>query len=909
LPESVFPILRTKLHRPQLSGDLIERPHLTDLLNQALERQLTLVSAPAGFGKTTLLCQWLETAPFKFAWLQLDEEDNRIHVLLAYLLAALSDIFPHAFEETLTLLNASQLPALSIVVATLINELDALGETPFILVLDDYQFIHNREIDLMFGEILRFPPRGLRLVIASRRDPSISFSKLRMQERLLDIRAANLRFSSAEIDAFLVRNLGVSLSGEALETLKNKTEGWIGGLRMAVLTLQDEPDAEGFVNRLHGSSRLLMEYMLDEVLLHQHEETKEFLLKTSILERMNAPLCQAVAGEGDRMARDRLAQIEGANLFLVPLDDRHEWFRYHHLFRQMLQERLKERYSEEQITALHRQAIEWFSAHGSIEEALQHCIAIGDLRSAALLVEAELCEALNREKRLAISRWLALFPEEFLRSRPGLLMLHAWEMHFNFELAGIRPLIKQIQAVIDDESAPGFEEINRRAMQCQVDILVSQTYFWANMSSASITFARKVLAEMPPEWQFVRGNAFFYLGLSMQAEGQGREAVRLLQQAYQAFPDRLSPGRVRVLFGLCYILHQMGDLDQARESAERLLQDARTVRLYLLQGWAHDLLGRCAYERNQLELAATHFAELVRLRYVVNFGGAEDGLAGLALSRQAMGQSEQARQTLETWQQFLRERPGIQNGKFRSLQARLACTQGDLAPAQRWLEGFDPMGNSQMLIWIENSLVTRARILLALETPQALQEVGSLLDLLLVNTEKTYNLPLNIAVLAMKATWLDAQGHNEEALAVLHQALFLAFPGRFIRTFVDLGPRLAGLLGQLKEDQLSNYISQILEAFSVDLRLQKTPKPASSASMSALLTERELEVLKLLAGIYSVQEIADMLFISISTLRQHQANIYKKLGVSKRRLAVAKGIEIGLISTDGNGGNQALRTL
>jgi len=260
-----------------------------------------------------------------------------------------------------------------------------------------------------------------------------------------------------------------------------------------------------------------------------------------------------------------------------------------------------------------------------------------------------------------------------------------------------------------------------------------------------------------------------------------------------------------------------------------------------------------------------------------------------------MEQHEQAHQTLEVWQQFLEERQAVQDDRLRSMQARLAYSQGDLATARRWAISFNPPENGQPLVWIENGVVTKARILLALGSPEALQEVGLLLDSLLKISEQTHNLPLNIAILAMKATWLDAHGHKEEALAVLHQALLLAFPGRFIRTFVDIGPRLARLLRQLKEDQLSNYISQILEAFSVDLQSQQTPKLASSASISALLTERELEVLKLLAGIYSVQEIADMLFISISTLRQHQANIYKKLGVNKRRLAVAKGLEIGLI--------------
>ena len=864
-------------------------------MNQALERQLTLVSAPAGSGKTTLLCQWLECVKVKFAWLQIDEKDNDIHILLAYILAALSEIFSHVFEETIILLKANPLPPYLEIITTLVNELDALDETPFILVLDDYQLIHNREIDLLLSEILRFPPRGLRLVIASRRDPSISFSKLRMQKRILDIRFTDLRFTSPEIETFLQQTLEFSLSTAAIEKLKNKTEGWIGGLRMAALSLQDEPDAEGLVSRLHGSSRFLMEYLLDEVLLHQQKETEEFLLKTSILERMNAPLCQAVAGEGSPLGQDRLAQIEQANLFLVPLDDRHEWFRYHHLFRQMLQERLKEKYSQEMITALHERAIKWFATQRLIEEALQHCDAIDDFQSAARLVEAELCEALNRENRLAISRWLALFPEEFLRTRPGLLMLHAWEMHFRFELMAIRPLIKQIQAAIDDETAPGFEEIDRVAMQGQVDILVSQAYFWANKASASKDLARRALAEMPAAWLFVRGNAFFYLGLSMQAGGQGWEVVHLLQQAYQSFSDKMNPACVRLLFGLSHILQQMGDLDQARKFAERLLQDARAARLPLLQGWAHYLLGRFAYEWNQLELAINHFDSLVRLRYVVNFVGAQDGLAGLALSHQAMEQHEQAHQTLEVWQQFLEERQAVQDDRLRSMQVRLAYSQGDLATARRWAISFNPPENGQPLVWIENGVVTKARILLALGSPEALQEVGLLLDSLLKISEQTHNLPLNIAILAMKATWLDAHGHKEEALAVLHQALLLAFPGRFIRTFVDIGPRLARLLRQLKEDQLSNYISQILEAFSVDLQSQQTPKLASSASISALLTERELEVLKLLAGIYSVQEIADMLFISISTLRQHQANIYKKLGVNKRRLAVAKGLEIGLI--------------
>ena len=371
-------LLRTKLHRPRVTADLVHRPRLKERLNSSLDRPLTLVAAPAGFGKSTLLSAWLETLDRPHAWLSLDESDNDLGVFLAYFLAAMRTIFPGALSETRAFVSGINLPSVPVIAGSLSNELDGL-ERDFILVLDDYHTIREQSIHELLSILLQHPPRGLRLVITTRQDPPLPLGMLRARNQVAEIRGQELRFSVPEVAAFIERTLGTSLAAEAVAVLAEKTEGWAAGLRLAMLTLRHSGDVDSHLAGLHAENRHVIDYLMREVLSHVPPAIENFLLKTSILDQMSASLCEVVIGPEDPDCQPQayLAWLEQAGMFTVALDTRDQWYRYHHLFQGLLRDRLEAQHSAEAIATLHARASAWYGRQGLIEAALQHALAGG----------------------------------------------------------------------------------------------------------------------------------------------------------------------------------------------------------------------------------------------------------------------------------------------------------------------------------------------------------------------------------------------------------------------------------------------------------------------------------------------------------------------------------------------------
>ena len=382
--ETALPILSTKLHRPPLAKDHLHRQHLLDRLEKNVHRPLTLVSAPAGYGKSTLLSCWLESCDLLSGWVSLDENDNDLRVFLSYFLAAVRTQFPDACNKTNAMLNSSALPSGSVLTHSLVNELDQIGSS-FVLVLDDYHAISDKTIHGLIAELLQHPPGPLHLVLSSRVDPPLPLASFRARNQMTEIRVRDLRFSPEETGAFLEQLIGAPVDDIAAAILQEKTEGWITGLRLALLSLRHRSDLNRMLENLPAESRYVADYLLAEVLLNQPEEKLEYLLATAILDRFCAPLCDAVCVPGSKFGECKIGGeqflnwLEKSDLFVVPLDEQGRWFRYHHLFQQLLQSRLKQRFDPDEISALQMRASCWFAENDLIDEAIQYALAAGDL--------------------------------------------------------------------------------------------------------------------------------------------------------------------------------------------------------------------------------------------------------------------------------------------------------------------------------------------------------------------------------------------------------------------------------------------------------------------------------------------------------------------------------------------------
>jgi LuxR family maltose regulon positive regulatory protein len=915
MPDQSQILLQTKLHRPPITRGLVERPHLLEQLNTGIHCPLTLVVASAGFGKTTLVSTWLEhitagrkesAASLPAAWLSLDVEDSDLNVFLRYFVAALRTIFANACEETLILLQAVQQPPLEVLFATLSNEMEQLSED-FIFVLDDFHNIRGEEVNGLLNVLARHWPKPLHMVLISRVSPPLPLSNLRAKGMISEIRTRDLRFTLEETTAFLNQAQVAHLSQDALPLLDERFEGWPAGLHLAALSLRSAGSQEAILSGLYEDNTNITGYLVDEVLSQQVPAIQTFLLKTSILDRYCASLCKAILGEIDTAwnVDACIDWIEHSEMFITPLDNRREWYRYHRLFQELLQERASAEMTPEEVNHLHCLASAWFEEHGLLEEALHHALEAGDLDMAARQMSTGVNEVINRGDRPTLERWLRLIPEEMIQRRPDLLMIRAWAMQFMWQPTQQIKVLQQVEELLIADGGASLTADNLKILRGQVILLRAQQAYFSNQPLLAIDQCKEILALMPPAWAYVRGGAMLFLGLSMQASGQVLEAERLLLDDYRECKDKTNVYPLMLLNSLGYVYLNTGQLEQARQTARMLSQQAALSRLPIRRSWGDFFLGMVHYQRNELEAAKQAFTQIVDNRYTAQITNFREAIAGLALIHQINGESAKACQMIDSVSQFDLEQSGSEDNRTCSLRARLMLLQGDLEGAGRWVDAFtDPLPD-QPLMWLEEPQVTRARILLAIGKEADLQLALQIIDTLEDITERTHNIRCKIEILALRALALEAQRETAEAEAALKQAVDLARPGGFIRVFVDLGPPMQVMLRRLaKQGHSMETIRRILAAFPqddnnlVDSKRNAQPSRHPSLGLSMLaepLTPRELEVLILLQGPSSIKEIANQLHISYATARRHTINLYGKLGVNQRWNAVARAEELSLL--------------
>jgi len=891
------PLLRTKLYIPPVRPELVSRPRLIERLNAGLHRKLTLVSAPAGFGKTTLLSEWIygtseATSPLPVAWLSLDEGDNDLVRFLMYLVAALQTVNSGIGKDMLSVLQSPQLPPLESLLTLLINDLAGNHKScPYVLVLDDYHLIIAQPVHEALTFLLDHLPPTLHLVIATRADPPLPLPRLRARGQLTELRQADLRFTTGEAAAFLNQVMGLNLSDTDVAALEARTEGWIAGLQVAAVSMQGREDASAFIRAFTGSDRYILDYLVEEVLQRQPEDVQTFLLQTSILNRLSGPLCDAVTGslppagkeQEERTAQVMLEYLERANLFIVPLDDCREWYRYHRLFADLLRTRQEQRFAAQDLATLHRRAATWYEEAGLLDDAVQHAIAAGDLTHVARIIEKHGRPMLLRGELRSLLRWIAPLPEEMMQTNARLCITHAWALLLTGQGSAVEPCLQQAErlpVVTSDENLRGEGAVIRAYLAAQRGD-VARTIEQADLALAMLDAAH----------EGERAVAYFVLGGVHMLRGDVTAAGEAMAQA-STIGQRGGNVHVAVpaLNALAGIQAQQGRLHLAWATAQEAVRLASgpSGKPLPIAGGALSALAELTYEWNDVQNALAYARQSIELsRRWGNADSLGSGYLTLARVLQASGDLEGAREALQAAERASRD---FALGapfpmQLRSAQARLWLAQGDRVNLAHWAEEVPcevpgPFHAGGML--------TLAQARLALGQPDvALKVLAPLLEMARAH-ELTAVL---IEGLALQALIHQAQGDVGRALVVLAESLALAEPEGYVRRFVDLGPVMAELLRRAAVQGITpGYVSKLLLAYGEEILPSPRPQPLIEP-----LSERELEVLCLVVAGLTNQEIAQELVIAVSTVKSHINHIFGKLGVKSRTQAVARARALSLL--------------
>ena len=901
------PILATKLYIATPRRTVVPRPRLLERLNEGLEHKLTLVSAPAGFGKTTLLTQWLSESGTPAAWLSLDEEDHDTARFLAYLIAALQTIAADIGVGVLGPLQSSQPPPPEAILTALLNEVNALPDK-FVLVLDDYHVLDAQPIDQALTYLVEHLPLQMHLVIATREDPDLPLARLRARGHLTELRAADLRFTPAEAVAFLTEVMGLHLSAADIARLSDRTEGWIAGLQLAALSMQGHQDVPGFIRAFAGDHRYIVDYLVAEVLQRQPEPVRHFLLRTAILDRLSGSLCDAVTGqqEGDK----RLEALERGNFFVVPLDDRRHWYRYHHLFAEVLHTHLLAE-QPDQVAVLHRRASAWYEQHDAVADAIRHALEALDFERAAELIERALPAMQRTRQEATVLGWLKALPDEVIHFRPVLSVGYAWASLAVGELEAADARLRDAERWLDTTAAA-----SERALTSSAEMIVADQEGFRRLPAfiavyraahaqalgdvpTTIKYARKLLDLSPEEDHLGRGAATALLGLASWTSGD-------LETAHQAFADGMA--RVQMAgnlsdaisgaIALAEIRMAQGRLREAMRTYERALQLATEQGEPVLRGTADLYVGMSELyrEQNDLQAATQH---LLRSKELGEYAGLPQNRSrwyvAMARIKEAQGDMDGALDLLhEAERLYLRDFfPNVR--PIAALVTRVWVAQGKVGEALAWAREQNLSVSDDLSYLREFEYSTLARVLLARaksdRASHSIDEIAAFLERLLRAAEAGKRTGSIIEILLLQALAHQARGDIPAALAPLERALTLAEPEGYVRQFVDEGLPMAALLQAAEKQRIALHYVRHLLAASGPTANRTTAKPG----LIEPLSERELEVLRLLRTDLDGPEIARELVVSLNTVRTHTKNIYSKLGVNNRRAAVRRAEELDLL--------------
>jgi LuxR family maltose regulon positive regulatory protein len=911
------PLLEAKLYVPRWRRGLVPRPRLSERLNRGAEAKLTLVSAPAGFGKTTLLAEWLAGAPAherSVAWLSLDERDNQPASFWTYVIAALQTVEPGLGAGAISLLQAPQPPPIETVLTILLNELSATTNE-VVLVLDDYHLIDARDVqDGMVFLLDHLPPR-VHLMITSRADPALPLARLRARGELVELRAADLRFLPDEAAAFLNEVMGLAVTPQEVAALEARTEGWIAALQLAALSMQGRDDVAGFVTGFAGDDRYIVDYLVEEVLERQPERVRYFLLQTSILDRLSAPLCDAVTGQDDGKAM--LEALERGNLFVVPLDDRRRWYRYHHLFADVLQARLLDEQSD-RVPDLHRRASAWYEQNGERSEAISHALAAHDLERAAQLVELAARATLRSYRSARLLEWLRALPDDLVRMRPVLSTYYAFALLGVGELDAAEAWLREAERRLDDAAVePPSAAAARRIVADEAEfrsVPATIALAWAFRAqvlgdvATARERARQALDLFPEDDHLWRGGAAVLLALTHWRSGN-LEAAQHVHDDGIASLERT--GDLSLAISAAYdgadLRKARGRLSDAGRLYERSLRLATHHGDPAIPGLAdlHLGLSDLHRERDELEAARWHLQRGEELGRLAALPQTPSRLClARARIRQIEGDLDGTLELLDQAERLHVRSPVPEIRPIAALRVRAWVAQGRLAEALDWVRAQGLSAEDDLDYPREFSHITLARVLIARNEREGDHQAGGdalgLLGRLLAAAEAHGRTGSAIEILVLQALAHGAQGRVDAGLDPLERALTRAEPEGYVRTFVDEGEPMRDLLRRAVAAGISSaYARRLLSAFEERTHAGFVPQTAAGVGLVEPLTAREVEIVRLVAAGLRNQEIADQLVISLPTVKRHIANSYGKLGVRHRTEAVARANELGLLERSG----------
>lgn len=899
-------ISRAKMCRPLAGRNLVERTRLIALLDEGLQKRLTLMSAPAGFGKTTLGVQWLAGRQELSAWLSLDKDDNDLEIFTRSLVAAVRDVAPKFGLNIERMLSTPKSPPSDYLANAMVEEL-ATVDFSIIVVLDDYQFISSHEVHETVVTMLQNLPESFHMVILTRMDPPWPLGLWRARSWLTEVRATDLRFSREETRAFFKQSSSSPLENEIIDMLQERTEGWPAGIQLAQLSLAESQHPEQTARNFSGSDRLIVDFLMDEVVSQLPADILQFLAVSALFERFCAHLCDYVlAHEPDKHdSQAMIDHIERNNLFLLPLDNQRLWYRYHHLFQNLLQHHHKTTLTHEHKKRFYRLAAQWFKTENLIEDSIRYFIIAEDIDAAAEVLESSFHSIIDKDLSLrTLLHLLSLFPEPAKWEQPALMIAHAYLNVFRWDHAGLKQLLANTFALLQTPGCTLPEE-NRKSLHGDIDLLHGYLLFWQGSNEQALNHLTKARQSVPKEHEYAYFLSVMYTAGCLAISGYLEDALLLLEESFSEDCSNGCRNASQLLVARSAIHLYSGNLEAVRLTANHmlLLSESMPMPEYWC-AYAPYFLGYAAYEQGLLDDAAEYFARVEALRYRINTRLYHDALLGSALVFQARGEPDKAWEYADLARVFAVKAGDPFSLKFSdSFEIRLAMLTGK--------EVFTPMecepDTDSNSFWIEVPTLTRAAYLLNKASPKKCNESLQTIMDGLGRAEKHHNRPQVIKFLALKALAHDKAECPEEAIQALEEALRLAEPHGFIRTFVDYGHRLAELLDALKQRNPANsYICRLLDAFSNRIE-GKTPgnslaeyrqpgiEKQSDTCLSIELSNRETSVLLLIEQRLSNKEIARQLFISPETVKKHTANLCRKLKAKGRRQAVETARKHGLI--------------
>ncbi|GAA5529071.1 LuxR C-terminal-related transcriptional regulator [Herpetosiphon gulosus] len=867
-----MPILTTKFYIPVPRFNGVVRSQLLERLKERHDRRLTVVSAPAGFGKTMLVSQWIASCKQPVAWLTLDQNDNDLARFLAYVVAALQTIEPAFGLEIIQRLQAPELPSTETLLLLLLNQLATI-EQHWILVLDDYHWLTAKPIAAAMSLLLERLPPQLQLVVISREEPDLPLARLRARHQLTELRVADLRFTVEEAHQFLSQTMELDLLVSESQTLADRTEGWIAGLQLAAISIQGQQASSLLIDGFTGNHRFVLDYLLEEVLQQQPAEIQTFLLITSLLDRMCGSLCEAVLAAAPASGAATLAYLERANLFIVPLDHERHWYRYHHLFADLLRQRLATSPQGLDLPTLHRRASSWYEAHGFGIEAFRHAAAANDFAQVERLIDQQISLHF-RGTVTTLLDWLATVPKSVFEQQPSLWWRHASLMLMLGQTTGVAEKLDAAEAAL--QSYPNDHQTRNLIGQIAATrAILALAHYQFELTLAQ---SQRALAFLVADNVFSLTSAYWTLGFGYLAHGDRAAARQALTKAVSLAQASGSTFiRILATIGLGQVQESENQLYQAAATYQQIIELAGEQPLQLIYE-AYLGLARIYYQWNQLETAERYAQQSLDLaqqydRLIDRSIICELWLVRLQLAR---GANDQASSKLAQLAQTVRQQ------NFSQRLPEIITTQIGVLLAQAELQAAAELAQT-----IDAPLI-QAKVLLAQSNAAAALE---LLQPLIQQFQAKDWLDQQLHGLILQALAQQQQGQKAQANRSLQAALALAEPGGLIRIFIDEGLPLKQLLRELIGRGLGNaYARQILAAYA---QVPFIPNPQTA--LIEPLSERELEVLGLIAAGLANQAIADQLYLSLYTVKAHVRNIYAKLSVNRRTLAVAKAQELDIL--------------